>query len=127
MKKSRNFFSHFHELHGSWRTSLVQELLYLATITKLLELAWMWNSGNHSVGQGVCSASEHPSIARWTVLQISSTRAAQDVAYWTRGDGNISGDQETHGALKLLQETFKSRCCCHYHFFIFNCLIEFQQ
>merc|ERR1719234_137541 len=78
----------------------------------------MWNFFNHPVGQVVSSISEHPSIASWTVLQISSTRAAQDVAYWTRRDGNISGDQETHGALKLLQETFKSRCSCHYNFVV---------
>ena len=37
MKKSRNFFSHFHELHGSWRTSL---LLILSTAATLL-VSWL--------------------------------------------------------------------------------------
>ena len=78
--------------------NLLQVVLDLA----LTVLAWVRSFLNQLVGESVSSIFEHWSSASWTGRHVHSAALAQQVAHWTRGDRDLSGDKETHGALKLI-------------------------
>ena len=93
---------------GSLRASGLV-LLYLLQIVldlALTVLAWVRNSLNHLVGDGVCSVLEHLSSACWTRGHVPNGNAVftSDVPHWTGGNGNLPGDQETHGTLELVRD-----------------------
>jgi len=91
-------------LDGSLRApSLVlHDLLQVILDLTLTVLAWVGDSLNHLVGKGICSIFEHWSSASWTDVHVHSAALAHQMAHWTRGDGNLSGDKETHGALEVI-------------------------
>jgi len=78
--------------------NLLQVFLDLA----LTVLAGVKSSLNQLIGKGVSSILVHWSSASWTGVDVHSAALAHQVAHWTRGDGDLSGDKETHGALELI-------------------------
>ena len=86
-----------------WAPGLVlHNLLQVVLDLALAVLTWVRNFLNHLVGNGVSSICEHWSSASWTGVDVHSAALAHEVAHWTRGDRDLSGDEETHGALELL-------------------------
>jgi len=86
-----------------WAPGLVlHDLLQVVLHMALTVLAWVGNSLNHLVGKGVCSIFEHWSSASWTGRHVHSAALAHQVAHWTRGDGDLSWDEEAHGALEVI-------------------------
>ena len=86
-----------------WAPGLVlHNLLQVVLDLALTVLAWVRNSLNHLVGNGVSSVLVHWSSASWTGRHVHSAALADQVTHRTRGDGDISGDKETHGALEFI-------------------------
>jgi len=86
-----------------WAPGLVlHNLLQVVLDLTLAVLTWVRNYLNHLVGESVCSIFEHWPSASWTGVYVHSAALTHQVTHWTSGDGNLSGDKETHGTLELI-------------------------
>lgn len=81
---------------------MLHNLLQIALDLALAVLAWVKSFLNQLVGESVSSICEHWSSASWTGVDVHSAALTHQVAHWTSGDGDLSGDEETHRALELI-------------------------